>query len=410
MGHSTRIVRSAAPAAPVHQSEAVVAGPYVFTSGHMATDWANGIAPEARINPEFPYFGSAVGKQTDYILRALSRTLQAAGSGLEHVFKAHVFLADCADFLGFDRVWNLYFSQPPTRTTVGAAGLLIPGAQIEIALNAIVPGKGIEKKPAHSDAPRPMTKKIEAIAAGDFVFTSGQLAHNAKDGVPREAAGPDGTPSFRKQTHYTLQNLNRSLNAAGTSAEHVIKTQALLLNAGDHAEFEAAWDADFKAKPACSFIGMGSLLVGGTLLEIDLTAYRGSDSPQVFSTKEGDRTAAVSCGGLIFTCGILPGRKGGVVPAALVPHAAYPHYSSAVELQTEEVIGQLKAILQTAGSDLDHVVKAQVFLTDLADFDVFDQVWRRHFTTPPARSVVKASGVPVKDGKVALEVVAAKVS
>jgi enamine deaminase RidA (YjgF/YER057c/UK114 family) len=403
---SCRAIRSAGPIVPIHQSEAVVAGPFVFTSGQMATDWTNGIAPEARTNPEFPYFASAVGKQTDYILRALSRTLQAAGSGLDHVVKAHVFLADCADFLGFDRVWNLYFPQPPTRTTVGAAGLLIPGARLEIAVIAIVPGKGAEKRTAHSDAPRPMTKKVEAVVAGDFVFTSGQLAHNARDGVPREASGPDGTPDLRKQTRYTLQNLNRSLNAAGTSAEQVIKTQALLLNASDYADFEVAWAGEFKAKPPCSPIGVRSLLVGGTLIEIDLTAYRGSDPPQFFPLEQSDGAAAVSCGGFVFTGGILPGPKGGEVPPSLVPHSAYPHYSSAIQLQTEEVIDRLRTTLETAGSSLDSVVKAQVFLTELEDFEVFDQVWRRHFTTPPARSVVKASGLPVKGGKIAIEVVA----
>jgi enamine deaminase RidA (YjgF/YER057c/UK114 family) len=132
----------------------------VFTSAQLATDWVNGIAPEACVNPEFPYFESSIVKQTDYILRALSRTLQASGSSLDNVVKAHVFLDDCADFLGFDRVWNLYFQEPPTRTTVGAAGLLVPGAKIEISLIAIIPGRGMLKRSARSDAPRPLTKKV----------------------------------------------------------------------------------------------------------------------------------------------------------------------------------------------------------------------------------------------------------
>ena len=55
----------------------------VFTSAQMATDWTNSVAPEAQVNPSFPYFSSAIGLQTDYILRKLARTLHAAGSGLE---------------------------------------------------------------------------------------------------------------------------------------------------------------------------------------------------------------------------------------------------------------------------------------------------------------------------------------
>ncbi len=399
-----RVVRTAGRQPPIHQSEAIVAGPLVFTSAHLATDWVNGIAPEARTNAELPYFESTIVKQTDYILRVLSRTLQASGSALEHVVKAHVFLTDCSDFLGFDRVWNSYFMEPPTRTTVGAAGLLIPDARIEIALIAIVPGRGMEKRSARSDAPRPLTKKVEAMAAGDFVFTSGQLAHNAQDGVPPEAAGEAGRPDLQKQSRYTLRNLNHSLKAAGASAEQTIKTQALLMDAETHGAFEAAWRAEYNAKPAYSVVGVGSLLVRDTLIEIDLTAYRGSDAPQSINTD--GRVQAVSCGGFIFTSGILPGTIDEDISSSLVPHYAYPHYSSAIKLQTEDVIKRLRSILETAGSNLERLVKAQVFLTDLSDFEIFDQLWRNHFSVAPARSVVKTSGLPLRGARIAIEAVA----
>jgi enamine deaminase RidA (YjgF/YER057c/UK114 family) len=402
-----QIVRSAGPAAPIHRAEAVVAGPLVFTSAQLATDWVHGIAPEARVDPAFPHFESAVVKQTDYILRALSRSLQAAGSGLEHVVKAHVFLADCADFLGFDRVWNRYFRAPPTRTTVGAAGLLIPDARLEIAMIAIVPGRGADKRPATSDAPRPLTKKVEAMSAGDFVFTSGQLAHNARDGVPPEAAAEGGRPDVAKQAAYTLGNLGRSLAAAGASLEQVVKIQALLLDAEEQRGVETAWASAARAQPAYAAVGVGSLLVGGTRLEIDLTAYKGADPMRPIRLSGEARVQAVASGGLVFTAGILPGPLDGAVPAELVPHPAYPHYASAIGLQTEAVLARLKQILEAAGSGLDRVVKAQVFLTDLADFSVFDQIWREHFPVPPAQSVVQVSNLPARGSRIAVEAIAA---
>ncbi|MBI3512738.1 MAG: hypothetical protein HY060_01495 [Proteobacteria bacterium] len=394
-------------AGPIHRSEAVVAGPLVFTSAQLATDWMHGIAPEARTNPEFPYFESAVAKQTDYILKALSRTLQAAGSGLEHVVKAHVFLADCADFLGFDRAFNRHFSTPPTRTTVGASELLIPGARLEIALIAIVPGRGAERRAATSNAPRPLTNKVEAVAAGDFVFTSGQLAHDARDGVPPEATGAGGRADVGTQSAYTLRNLSRSLAAAGASIDQVVKIQALLLNAGDHRAFEAAWAAESKTQPACSMLGVGSLLVGGTLLEIDLTAYRGAAAPRVIRLPDSDRTEAVVCGGLVFTSIMMAAPVGGAVPASLMPHPAYPHYASAVGMQTEATLQRLSRVLEAAGSGLERIAKAQVFLTDLADFEAFDRTWRQHFPVPPALSVVKMAGLPARNSRVAIEAYAA---
>ncbi|BEP52087.1 RidA family protein [Variovorax sp. V116] len=397
--------RSHESPAPIWQTEAVRAGAFIFTSAVLATDWVHAIAPEAAIDAQFPYFDSAAERQTDYILRTLSQTLQQAGSSLDRVIKAHVFLLDSTDFPGFDRVWKRYFPNPPTRTTVGAAGLLIPGARLEIALIAVASDADIPIRPAVSDAPRPLTKKVEAMRAGDFVFTSGQLAHNAVAGVPPEAAGPDGQVDLAKQTVYTLQNMTRSLAAAGAKPTDVIKGQALLLDTSNEDEFLGAWRETFPRKPALAVTGIGSLLVTGTIIEIDLTAYTG-DALRL-PTETGSRgPEAIGCGELVFSAGIFPGFDTGEMPPECVVHAAYPHYASSIQLQTEWVLARLDAALRKVGSDLAHVAKAQVFLTDLSDFAIFDDVWRAHFQSAPARSVVKASPLPVQGAKIAIEVIA----
>lgn len=399
-------VRSHQPAAPIWQSEGVRAGHYIFTSAVLATDWKHGIAPEATVDPRFPYFSSEIERQTDYIMRSIARTLHAAGSGLHLVAKAHVFILDCADFLGFDRVWNKYFRSPPTRTTVGPAGLLVPGARIEISVIALAEDSGLKPEPAVSNAPRPLTKKVEAMKAGDFVFTSGQLAHDAKNGVPPEAAGPAGRADLAKQTAYTIRNMTQSIGAAGASPRQVIKGQALLLDAGQSSGFRAAWRDAFADNPALSEIGVGSLLVGGTLLEVDLTAYLGKDI-RLSSRKSPLGPEAIGCGSLVFSGGIYAGFDTGHLPPECIVPSPYPHYSSAIRLQTEWVLKRLDIALRDVGSSLDHVAKAQVFLTDLADFAVFDEVWREHFKVAPARSVVRTSGLPVDGARIAIEVYAA---
>lgn len=399
-------IRSAQPAAPVWQAEAVRAGNYIFTSAALATDWKNGIAPEATVDPRFPYFGSEIERQTDYIMRSLSRTLQAAGSGLHLVAKAHVFILDCADFLGFDRVWNKYFRAPPTRTTVGPAGLLVPGARIEISVIALAEDSGLRLEPAVSNAPRPLTKKVEAMKADEFVFTSGQLAHDAKNGVPPEAAGKGGAADLTLQSAYTIKNMTQSIGAAGASPAQVIKGQALLLDARQESEMLAAWRKSFGDNPALAVVGVGSLLVGGTLLEIDLTAYLGNDL-RLPAKKAPQGPAAIGCGSLVFSAGIYPGFDTGKFPPECVVPAPYPHYSSAIRLQTEWILKRLATALAEVGSDLEHVAKAQIFLTDLSDFAVFDEVWRENFKVPPALSVVQTSGLPLEGARVAIEVYAA---
>jgi 2-iminobutanoate/2-iminopropanoate deaminase len=63
--------------------------------------------------------------------------------------------------------------------------------------------------------------------------------------------------------------------------------------------------------------------------------------------------------------------------------------------QTEQIMANLRAILEAAGSSLDNLVKTTVFLMDLGDFSGMNEVYARHVgDRPPARSTVQISGLP----------------
>jgi 2-iminobutanoate/2-iminopropanoate deaminase len=63
--------------------------------------------------------------------------------------------------------------------------------------------------------------------------------------------------------------------------------------------------------------------------------------------------------------------------------------------QTEEIMANLGAILEAAGSGLDKLVKTTVFLMDLGDFAAMNEVYAAHVgDRPPARSTVQISGLP----------------
>lgn len=66
-----------------------------------------------------------------------------------------------------------------------------------------------------------------------------------------------------------------------------------------------------------------------------------------------------------------------------------------VEEQTEQIMRNLGAILEEAGSGLDKLVKTTVFLLDLADFAGMNEVYARHVgDQPPARSTIGISALP----------------
>src|SRR5712692_515355 len=106
---SIRIIKSGAPRPLAHYSEAVVSGDLVFAAGQLASDFKTGVPAEARRHPSFPYYGSDIELQTEYVLGNLAKTFRAAGSSLDHVVKAQVFLTDLDLFHGFDSVWKRHF-------------------------------------------------------------------------------------------------------------------------------------------------------------------------------------------------------------------------------------------------------------------------------------------------------------
>ena len=66
-----------------------------------------------------------------------------------------------------------------------------------------------------------------------------------------------------------------------------------------------------------------------------------------------------------------------------------------IQEQTEQVFANLRAILEEAGSSLEHLVKTTVFLQNLDDFQGMNEVYTRHVgDRPPARSTVEVARLP----------------
>jgi 2-iminobutanoate/2-iminopropanoate deaminase len=77
-----------------------------------------------------------------------------------------------------------------------------------------------------------------------------------------------------------------------------------------------------------------------------------------------------------------------------------------VAVQTERVLENLKGVVEAAGSSLQHVVKTTVFLADMNDFAVMNEVYARYFVHhPPARSTVEVSRLP-KNVRVEIDLIA----
>ena len=415
---SIKVIASGIPRPLANYNEGFVAGDLLFAAGQLASDFKTGVPPEARKKEGFPFYGSDIELQTAYILDNLKKTFEAAGSSLDHAVKAQVFLTDLNHFHGFDTVWKRYFKVPPPRTTIGCTALLVKDTLVEIDLIGYVPRPGLAHQVVASSIPRPLANYNEAFVVGDLVFAAGQLASDFTTGVPAQARKQGGFPFYGSdielQTAYILENLKQTFEAAGSSLEHVVKAQVFLTDLDDFHGFDSVWKRYFKVLPPRTTVGCTGLLVKDTLVEIDLIGYvaRAGHAHQVVKSGAPRPLAhyneAFTLGSRVFAAGQIASDYRTGVPPEARKKQGFPFYGSDIELQTAYILDNLKKTFEAAGSSLEQVVKAQVFLTDLDHFHGFDTVWKRYFKQPPPRTTVGCTGLLVADTLVEIDLIGVK--
>ena len=109
----------------------------------------------------------------------------------------------------------------------------------------------------------------------------------------------------------------------------------------------------------------------------------------------GPYSQGVRWGHLVFTAGQL-----GIDPST------GNFIGEGIREQTRQALENVKAVLQAADSSLANVVKVTVFLADMAEFGLMNEVYASYFDRdPPARSAVQVAALP-KGGRVEIEAVA----
>jgi enamine deaminase RidA (YjgF/YER057c/UK114 family) len=134
------IMSASAPKTVFHEPHAVKTGPYLWLSTLIAAD-ENGLAPEARVKPELPWYGSPVQSQTRYLLKKADAICQAAGGSLADVVRSQTVFLDMADLHGAFEVWEEAFPEgPPVNMSAEVSGPMpVPGCRILASLVAYIP-------------------------------------------------------------------------------------------------------------------------------------------------------------------------------------------------------------------------------------------------------------------------------
>lgn len=97
----------------------------------------------------------------------------------------------------------------------------------------------------------------------------------------------------------------------------------------------------------------------------------------------GPYSQAIMANGFLFTSGQIP-----------INPATGDVQGEDITAQAEQVMVNLKAVLDEAGTSFDNVVKTTCFIADMGDFAAFNEVYAKYITSAPARSCVAVKALP----------------
>ncbi len=350
-----------------------------------------------------PFVGeAAVAAQTRAALDRLRAVLQSAGSDLDRVVKAEVYLMDPADFYEFKLVWKEYFpADPPARCTAAIGDdHLLPGCRLSVSAVALAGDATASKEVIQVDGvPDGMEAEWapQAVKAAPFVFPSPFPATDFETGiaVKTNPVAPYYGSEVELQTAYIFENWGKVLQAAGSGLDQALKAQAYEVDLRGFHDMDGIWSKYMgrevgAAPPTRSSMAMPELLVPEARLITNLFFLAPDAQHQKEENRAGIRwhpedlknvhySPGLTAGDWFFMAGQISMPDYENLRFAAAP-AGLPHYFSDIEVQTETTMELLGEQLDANDMTLSDVVDARVFLTQARrDYRTFARTWERIF-------------------------------
>ncbi len=384
----TSVPDNDAPKPLAFYSPGAVVGDVVYLAGQIGSDYVTGVPAEARRSPDSSAT-SDIREQVDYVLGNLRTVARAAGADLDTAVAANVFLKDAADRPGLDEAWRGVFgaaSPPLTVSTVGGHGLLVPGTVVEIDLWA-----------ASAGAPRTPDAVVpgQARRLGHLVHCAAQTATDEAGALLPEAVVRPEFPFYaepvERQTRALLAKVERLLATWGGRLEDVVWARAFLTDLSDVDLLDEVWQELLPHRPARTVLHSDELAGDGVCVQVEVIAVapdaRDLVRPVFADWAPEGAASAVVVGDVVLLSGVSGVRD----PGDRSP------LRSDVAAQTESLLSRMDGVLRAAGTDLSHLVKTQVFLTDLDLFHRYDRTWKRSLSNLPPRTTTQTGAAGFLD-------------
>ena len=409
----------------VRYAQGMRAGNWIFATGHMAQDFETGIAADV-LAERLPQAGPHKReKEAALIYDHLEAVLAAGGTELANVVRTDQYYTTVDAVPHYQTVRRGRFGTfiPPS-TSIVERGFVLPEADINVQLMAIVP-EGDFRLEHHQDEQlkaRPTSGYSPALTVGDFVFVAGVTAmaqenEESKSSVARAALLEEGFQwggiRIARETEFLINHrVKPALELGGSSMEDVVKAQVYLTRSEDFAVFNQVWSKHFAVSPPVStFIPCPErgLAIEDGRIEINVLALKRGGKVKKDVIDAGVATAfvgqpqAIKAGDLLFLSGLMAIDHNGVVETAALD-ARQPHYRSCIDAQADCILDNAAALCRAAGTSLANVVRIQQFHTDIADFYPVYQAWQRQLPGQPLPfTAVEVPELPVPGAKLLMD-------
>jgi reactive intermediate/imine deaminase len=244
--------------------------------------------------------------------------------------------------------------------------LLLPVARAEI--HAIVP----------RSSAAPVGPYSPGIDAGDYIYVAGQGAETPDGKMPA---------TFEEQVRQTLENVKAVVEAAGLTMEHVVYTQVYLADIHNFDRMNRIYAQYFpKTPPARATLGVAKL--AGTPVEINAVAVRDLAGRKTISIPGYDAREPASAGILTHDRLFVSAMRGWDLRTGTIP--ADP------AVQVKLALDGLKAVVESAGLKLSHMVFVNPYLTEQIPERAMNKLYasRFEFGNTPARATIEVSSLP----------------
>lgn len=274
------------PSYKIHHSSgyspSLSAGDFRFVPGQTAEarkEEEGPIDPEAR-RPVGLWKGTPIKLETEFIIRRkMMPSLEAAGSSLDDVVKAQVYLRDRDDVPAFNEVWHSHFKSAPATTIIPTAtpGFIMPDSRMEINVIALA-SSGATKRVVVNGEGAPLFKNsVSAVRTGNLLFLSGLMAVEGGRLVPEAGVDP-GQPFFAIPAKAELRSILRQAEAIcrkiGTSLRNAVRIQQFHTDLADLAPALEVWSDAMNGQPLpISAIEVPWLPVPGARVLVDLWVF-----------------------------------------------------------------------------------------------------------------------------------------